>query len=69
MSGLIFLVEETSGGAYEAKALGVEIRAEAATLRELKAEILTAVQRHFVDPRKRPAAVWFHVMARRVQPA
>ena len=44
---IIFLVEESPEGGYEAKALGFSIYTEAETLDELKHNIRDAVQCHF----------------------
>lgn len=45
---IIFVVEESMDGGYEAKALGYSIFTQAETLQELKNEIKDAVNCHFV---------------------
>ncbi len=47
MKELIFLVEESLDGGYEARALGSPIYTEAENLEDLKKEIRDAVQCHF----------------------
>lgn len=47
MKELIFLVEESLDGGYEARSLGPSIFTEADTLEDLKREIKDAVQCHF----------------------
>ena len=44
---IIFLVEESAEGGYEAKALGYSIYTEADTLEELKSIVVDAVKCHF----------------------
>ena len=46
---IIFLVEESEDGGYEAKALGFSIYTEAETFDELKEAIRDAVQCHFEE--------------------
>ena len=53
MNEIIFVVEESLDGGYEAKALGESIFTEAETLEELRTNIKEAVQCHFdVNPPK-----------------
>ena len=53
MMGIIFVVEGSLDGGYEAKALGESIFTEAETIEELRVNIKEAVQCHFeVDPPK-----------------
>ena len=47
MKELIFLVEESLEGGYEARALEVSIHTEAESLKELKEAIKDAVKCHF----------------------
>ena len=49
MSEIIFLVEESPEGGYEAKALGYSIYTQAETLEELKEMVRDAVRCHFGD--------------------
>ncbi len=53
MTEIIFLVEESEGGGYTAKGLGVSIYTEADTLEELRGMVKEAVQCHFDDDKKR----------------
>lgn len=46
---IIFMVEESMEGGYEAKALDYSIYTQAETLDELKKEIIDAVKCHFND--------------------
>ena len=46
---MIFIVEESPEGGYEAKALGYSIYTEAETLDELRHNIRDAVQCHFEE--------------------
>ncbi|MGH3088112.1 MAG: 2-oxoisovalerate dehydrogenase [Rubrobacteraceae bacterium] len=46
---IIFLVEESLDGGFEAKALGHSIYSEAETLDELKEEVRDAVRCHFEE--------------------
>ncbi len=46
---IIFLIEESPEGGYEAKALGHSIYAQAESFEELKKEIVDAVKCHFKD--------------------
>lgn len=46
---IIFLVEESPEGGYEAKALGFSVYTEAETLDELRHNIRDAVQCHFEE--------------------
>jgi predicted RNase H-like HicB family nuclease len=53
MNEIIFVVEESLDGGYEAKALGESIFTEGETLEELRINIKEAVQCHFdVNPPK-----------------
>ena len=47
LNEIIFLVEESSEGGYEAKALGYSIYTEAESLNELKEAVKDAVRCHF----------------------
>ena len=46
---IIFIVEESEDGGYEAKALGFSIYTEAETFDELKEAVRDAVQCHFEE--------------------
>ena len=47
MTEIIFIVEESNEGGYEAKALGHSIVTEGDTLKDLKKNIKEAIQCHF----------------------
>ena len=49
MEEIIFIVEESLDGGYEAKALGIGIFTEAEFLQELRKSIREAVRCHFDD--------------------
>ncbi len=56
MKELIFLVEESLEGGYEARALEVSIHTEAESLKELKEAIKDAVKCHF-DEKEMPRII------------
>lgn len=56
---LIFLVQDSPEGGYEARALGESIFAEGETMEEIKASIRDAVCCHF-DEKDRPKIVRLH---------
>jgi hypothetical protein len=58
-SAIIFLVEESIEGGYEARALGHSIFTEADTVEELRAMVRDAIVCHF-DEEARPAVVRLH---------
>lgn len=62
---IIFLVEESLDGGYEARALGESIFTEAETLEVLKEAIIDSVQCHFED-RERPKIVRLHFVKEEV---
>jgi hypothetical protein len=49
---IIFAVQESPEGGYEARALGYSIFTQAETLEKLKASIRDAVSCHFEEPEK-----------------
>ena len=49
MQEIIFVINESSEGGYEAVALGISIFTEADTWSELKVNIIEAVSCHFDD--------------------
>jgi len=59
MEELIFLVEESLDGGYEARALGASIFAEADNLDDLKGEIKDAIKCHF-DEGEMPHVIRLH---------
>ena len=58
---IIFVVEESPEGGYEAYALGHAIFTEANTLEELKEMIRDAVRCHF-DESEKPAIIRLHLV-------
>lgn len=60
-SEVIFLVEESPEGGYEAKALGYSIYTEADTFEEIKQAVKDAVWCHFDEP-DRPRIVRLHLV-------
>lgn len=58
-SEIIFIVEESPEGGYEARAVGHSVFSEAETLDELKRRIQDAVRCHF-DPAERPSLIRLH---------
>ena len=60
-SEIIFLVEESPEGGYDARALGYSIFTEADTMDELKEMVRDAVRCHFDDD-ERPQMVRLHMV-------
>jgi hypothetical protein len=67
-SEIIFAVEESAEGGYEAHALGHSIHTEADTLEDLKAMVQDAVRCHF-DDGSRPSVIRLHWVKDEVIPA
>jgi len=65
---IIFSVQESLEGGYEARALGHSIFTEADTLEELKAMLQDAVRCHF-DEACRPRVIRLHILKDEVIPA
>jgi dephospho-CoA kinase len=61
MDEIIFLVQESPEGGYEARALGEAIFTEAETLSELKERVRDAVRCHF-DEARRPRIIRLHLV-------
>lgn len=61
MSEIIFIVEESPEGGYEAKALGHSIYTEGESLEKLKEAIKDAVECHF-DEKKKPKIIRIHMV-------
>ncbi len=53
MEEVIFMVEESLDGGYQAKGLGVSIYTQADTLEGLREAVVDAVHCHFEDNKKR----------------
>lgn len=58
---IIFVVEESPEGGYEAKALGYSIYTEGESLEEIKELIKDAVRCHF-DEKKMPRLIRMHIV-------
>jgi len=67
-SEIIFSVQESPEGGYQARALGFSIFTEADTLEELKTMIRDAVSCHFEDGQK-PSVIRLHIVKDEVIPA
>jgi len=67
MNEIIFLVEEAPEGGYTARALGVSIFTEAASLAELPAKVRDAVHCHF-DESSLPKLIRLHHVREEVLP-
>ncbi len=65
---IIFLVEESPEGGYEARALGHSIYTEADTFEELKEMVQDAVRCHFEET-ERPHLIRLHLIKEEVVPA
>ena len=66
-SEIIFLVEESPEGGYEAKALGESIYTQAESLDELKTLVQDAVRCHF-EEQDRPRMIRLHHVRDEVLP-
>ena len=66
-SEVIFAVEESPEGGYEARALGHSIYTQAASLDELKGLVRDAVRCHF-DEASRPRLIRLHMVRDEVIP-
>jgi hypothetical protein len=67
-SEIIFAVEESPEGGFEARALGHAIFTQAETLEELRAMVQDAVRCHF-DETTRPPIIRLHIVRDEVIPA
>ncbi|MEQ8904292.1 2-oxoisovalerate dehydrogenase [Ekhidna sp.] len=64
MSEIIFIVEESNEGGFEAKALGESIFTDGETIEELKQNIKDAIQCHF--DKDAPKVVRLHYLKEEV---
>ena len=64
---VIFTVEESPEGGYEARALGYSIHTQAASLEELKDLVRDAVRCHF-EEHIRPRVIRLHIVKDEVIP-
>jgi hypothetical protein len=67
-SEIIFSVQESPEGGYEARALGFSIYTQANTMDELKAMVQDAVRCHF-EPQDTPRLIRLHLVKDVVIPA
>ncbi len=67
-SEIIFQVEESPEGGYEARALGYSIYTQAEPLEELRSMVQDAVRCHF-DEAERPQLIRLHLVKDEVIPA
>jgi hypothetical protein len=67
-SEIIFVVEESAEGGYEARALGYSIYTQAESLDELRAMVQDAVRCHFEES-VRPRVIRLHLVKDEVIPA
>jgi len=65
---IIFSIEESPEGGFQARALGFSIFTEADSLDELKTMIRDAVSCHF-DPSEKPRVIRLHMVRDEVIPA
>jgi predicted RNase H-like HicB family nuclease len=65
---IIFVVEESPEGGYEARALGFSIFTQAESMEELKAMVQDAVRCHFEDGTG-PRIIRLHIVKDEVIPA
>ena len=65
---IVFAIQESPEGGYEAKALGYSIYTQAETLDELKRSLRDAVRCHFGDKDK-PSLIRLHLVKDEVIPA
>ncbi|MSQ33081.1 MAG: 2-oxoisovalerate dehydrogenase [Dehalococcoidia bacterium] len=64
---IIFLVEDSAEGGYEARALGHSIYTQAESLDELRATVEDAVRCHF-EEKERPRMIRLHLVKDEVIP-
>jgi predicted RNase H-like HicB family nuclease len=62
---ILFLVEESAEGGYEAQAPGYSIYTQAETLEEMKKMVADAVRCHF-EERERPQPIRLHFVRQEV---
>ncbi len=67
-SEIIFSVQESPEGGYEARALGHDIFTQGETMDELRAMVRDAVRCHF-DGNSTPAVIRLHIVKDEVIPA
>jgi len=67
-SEIVFAIQESPEGGYEAKALGHAIYTQAETLDDLKKKVRDAVRCHF-DDKEKPSVIRLHLVKDEVIPA
>jgi len=67
-SEVIFTVEESLEGGYEARALGYPIYTQADTVDALRSALVDAVRCHFADEDTRPRVIRLHLVKDEVIP-
>jgi hypothetical protein len=67
-SEIIFEVQESPEGGYEARALGFSIFTQGDDLNDLKAMVQDAVRCHFEDDDSRPRVIGLHLVKDEVIP-
>ncbi len=67
VSEIIFMVEESDEGGYEARALGYAIFTQAESLDELRSMVQDAVRCHF-EEKDRPRVIRLHLVKDEVIP-
>ena len=66
---IIFVVEESPEGGFEARALGCCIFTEGGNLEELRKMVRDAVACHFDEPGSKPSLICLHLVKDEVIPA
>ena len=66
---IIFIVEESPEGGYEARALGYSIFTEGESLEELRKMVRDAVTCHFDELEDKPSLIRLHLVKDEVIPA
>ena len=66
---IIFVVEESPEGGYEARALGCSIFTEGESLEDLREMVRDAVRCHFDGPGSKPSVIRLHLVKDEVIPA
>ena len=66
---IIFLVQESPEGGYEARALGYSIFTQGESLEELRKMVRDAVTCHFDDSESKPSLIRLHLVKDEVIPA
>lgn len=62
MNEIIFMVEESPEGGYQARALGYSIFTDGDTIAELKENVKDALSCHFEDQKDMPKVIRLHMV-------